>query len=500
MPFVFILIVSFSAFAGVSETGLLSSQSISRLAYGAPRFTDQTTYNEYDFCGSPLGLFEKESSTVHLELAFRTFSLANANSSDSASESANVPVIPNLTVGKRDNLYIMLSYQPAWLEQKAVGHALSLAPLHRFGLLVAAETPSKYMRFGIAGKGYAGTLTTSLGPNSRTVMGLTQLSAFLGSQVHPLVRIGIHGGATGNLDSLNDKSHVFEDRFFYGTVPSYGGDINVGMEGVPVQSNFNIDNASNHFVYVTKGMAPEKPDGSEDALVGDSLSWQWNTMGKIGYAGFLYQPALSMEYWRNRIQDYTPGAKNYPLQYGPARKDTNWTFSSFTLGIGASSLLQTYGRAWFEYRHEFFWASYGAGVNTPDKSRGYDYIGLGLEGNVNAIPGLRMPKSIEAFLRLGYCNTRQNSKWGQYLGDEFRQFNPMAARSEFSGDNSPYSLALGADERVSRFSLGAGGTFFNGMLGADVVVAFLSREADMKENGVEFGVGVEYILKAGKEK
>jgi hypothetical protein len=331
-------------------------------------------------------------------------------------------------------------------------------------------------------------------------MGLTQLSAFLGSQVHPLVRIGIHGGATGSLDSLNDKAHIFEDRFFYGTIPLYGADVAVGMEGVPVQSNFNIDIASNHFVYVTKGMAPEKPDGNEDALVGDSVAWQWNTMGKIGYAGFLYQPALSMEYWHNRIQDYTPGAKNYPLQYGPARSDTNWTFSSFTLGFGASSLLQTYGKAWFEYGHEFFWASYGAGANTPGKSRGYDYIGLGLEGNVNAVPGLRMPKSIEAFLRLGYCNTRQNSRFGQYHADEFRQFNQVAPRSEFFGDNGPYSLSLGADERVSRFSLGAGATFFNRMLGADVVLAFLSREADMKENGVEFGIGVEYILKVGKEK
>jgi hypothetical protein len=498
MPIIFLILFSLSAFAGVSETGLLSSKSIPDHAYGTPRFTDQTAYNEYDFCGSPLGLFEKESSTVHLELAFKTFSLSNANSADSFTESANGLVIPNLTVGKRDNLYIMLNYEPAWLEQKAVGQTLLLSPLHRFGFLAAAETPSKYMRFGIAGKGYTGTLTTSAGPNTRTVMGLTQLSAFLGSQVHPLVRIGIHGGATGNLDSLNDKAHVFEDRFFYGTVPSYGADVNMGMESVPVQSNFNIDFASNHFVYVTKGMAPEKPDGSEDALVGDSLSWQWNTMGKIGYAGFLYQPALSLEYWRNRIQEYTPGEKNYPLQYGPARKDTNWTFSSFTLGIGASSVLQTYGKAWFEYGHEFFQASYGAGENTPGQSRGYDYIGLGLEGNVNAIPGLHMPKSIEAFLRLGYCNMRENSRFGQYHGDEFRQFTQVTARSEFFGDKSPYSLALGADERVSRFSMGAGGTFFNGMLGADFMLAFLSRDAAIKESGVEFGVGVEYKIKASK--
>jgi hypothetical protein len=500
MHFIFILLLCVSAFAGVSETGLISSRSISRQAYGIPRFSDWTAYNEYDFCGSPLGLFEKESSSVHLELAYRFFSLANAHSADSVSGSANVPVIPNLTVGKRNILYIMLGYGPAWLDQKAIGQTLSLAPLHRFGVTVATETPEKYLRFGIVGKGYYGTLKTSLGPNTRTVMGLTQLSAFLGSQVHPLVRIGIHGGSTGNLDSLKDQGQFLEDRFFYGTVPSYGGDISVGMEGIPVQSNFSITAATNHFVYVTKGLFSQKPDGNEDALSGDSIAWQWNILGKFGYAGFQYQPALSMGYWRSKIQNYTPGEKNYPLQYGPARKDTNWTFSSFTLGLGASSLLQTYGKAWFEYGHEFFWASYGAGANTPGRSRGYDYIGLGLEGNVNAIPGLNMPKSIEAFLRLGYCNTRQNSRFGQYHADEFRQFGTVGPGSQLSGDKSPYSLSFGADERVSRFSLGAGGTFFNRMLGVDVMLAFLSREAATKESGLEFGVGVEYILKAGKEK
>ncbi|HUI92996.1 MAG TPA: hypothetical protein VLX68_12175 [Chitinivibrionales bacterium] len=495
MPLFFILIIAFSAWAGVSETGLLSSRPISDQAYGTPRFTDPDAYNEYDAFGSPLGIFEKESSSVHLELGWNMLSLVNAKTADSGSESSNVPVIPELTVGKRDILYLMFDYEPAWLERTSAGQTLSLAPLHRFGVTVAAETPAKYMRFGIVATGYTGTLTTSAGQDSRTVMGLTRLSAYLGSQVHPLVRIGIHGGATGNLDSLRDLTNTFEDRFFYGTIPSYGGDVNIGTEGVPVQSNFNLDIASNHFVYVTKGMAPQKPDGNEDALVGDSVSWQWNTIGKIGYAGFTYQPALSMEYWRNKIQDYAPGPKNYPLQYGPARGDTNWAFSSFTLGIGASSLLQTYGKAWFEYGHEFFWASFGAGANTPGKSRGYDYIGLGLEGNVNAVPGLRIPKSVEAFCRLGYDNMRLNSRWGQYHGDEFRQFTPVEARSQFSNDNGEYSLAFGSDQRVSRFSLGAGGTFFNRMLGADFTLAFLSGQ----ESGFEFGVGVEFMLKGKKE-
>lgn len=501
MPiFILVLLFALSSLAGVPETGLLTSRTIADEAYGLPLFTMPEANNEYDFCGSPLGIFEKESTSVRCGLEYRTFSLANAKSADSGSESVNVPVVPRVIVGKRDVIYLMLDYEPSWISQKSNDTTLSLSPLHRFGLTVAAEMPSKYMRFGIVGKGYIGTLVTSLNQNTRTVMGLSALSAYLGSQVHPLVRIGIHGGATANFDSLQDKTNIETDRFFYGAIPSFGGDIHVGMKGVPVQSSFNIDFATNNFVYVTKGIPPVKPDGNEDALVGDSLAWQWRTIGTIAHVGFEYLPALSLEYWRNRTQDYTPGEKNYPLQYGPARGDTNWTFSSFSLGLGASSRLQTYGKAWLEYTHEFFNASYGAGTNTGNKSRGYDRIGLGLEGNVNSIPGLRMPKSIEAFLRLGYLNMRENARFGGYHEDEFQQICPVAARSEFSGDNGAYSLAFGQDERVSRFSLGAGGMFFNRMLGADFVLAFLSREADVKENGFEFGIGVEYILMTGKGK
>jgi hypothetical protein len=354
------------------------------------------------------------------------------------------------------------------------------------------------MRFGIVAKGYDGTLTASKNNDTRAVLGLTALSAYLGSQVHPLVRIGIHGGATANYDSLQDQSDLIADRYFYGTIPSFGGDIDVGNGGLPVHSNFNLDIATNNFVYVTKGLPPVTPGGNEDALVGDSLAWQWRSIGKIERSGFEYRPAVSLEYWRNRTQDYTPGDKNYPLQYGPAHTDINWTFSAFSLGVGGSSLLQTYGMAWLEYSHQFFWASYGSGVNTPGRSRGYDRIGLGLEGNVNAIPGLRMPKSIEAFVRLGYVNMRENARFDGYHAEEFLQVTPVAPRSEFTGTNGVYSLSFGSDERVSRFSLGAGATFFKKMLGVDVSLAFLEVDGDTKQSGIEFGIGAQYELGAGK--
>jgi hypothetical protein len=499
--FICVIVLTASCFAGVAETGLVTSRTVSDQSYGFPLFTVPEAYNEIDFCGSPLGVFEKESGLVHVGLAYRAFSLSNVKSADSGGEFAGVPAIGNLTVGKKNVLYILLNYGPAWLERKSAAGTLSLSPLHRFGLSVASEMPSKYLRFGIDAQGYYGTLGTSENQNRRTTMGLTRLAAYLGSQVHPLVRIGIFGGATGNFDSLQDETNATQqDRFFYGSDPVYGGDISVGKDGFPVKSSLGLTIASNHFVYVTKGIPHPKPEGNEDALVGDSLAWKWNTIGTFGRAGFEYSPALSLAYRRNRIQEYTPGEKNYPFQYGPSRGDTNWTFSSFSLGLGGSVLLRNYGTAWLEYVHEFFNAVYGAGTNTPNKSRGYDRIGLGLEGNVNAIPGLAMPKWVDVFLRLGYLNMRDNSRFGSLYGDEFGRFTPVSSGSQFADSSGFYSLSFGADERVNRFSLGAGARFFEKALGVDLAFAFLSRESTVKEGGFEFGIGVEYVLKAGKEK
>jgi hypothetical protein len=109
MPiFILILFLAFSLFAGVPETGLLTSRTISDQAYGTPLFSNQDEYNEYDLCRSPLGIFEKESSMVRCGLEYRTFSIANVKSADSGSESANELVVPRVIVGKRDVIYLML--------------------------------------------------------------------------------------------------------------------------------------------------------------------------------------------------------------------------------------------------------------------------------------------------------------------------------------------------------------------------------------------------------
>jgi len=501
MPLLIILLLSCAACAGVSETGLLSGTSLSQRAMGSPTLSDNTAYNEYDFCGSPLGLFEKESTDVRLSLDFRTFSETNSTAADSGSRYSNSFTLPGLTLGKRNVMYVMLDYAPAWLSSGDALETRQISPLHRFGLVFAAQIPSKIIRFGVSAQGYVGSETTDLparSADSRTLMGVTTLSAFLGSQVHPLVRIGITGGATGNLDSLETVVQGAEDRYFYGTIPVIGGSINFGKKDFPVQSNFAIDFATNNFVYVTKGILGEKPEGNEDALQGDSLSWHWETMGRIPAGGVVYQPSFSLEYVTCKVREFWPSEKNYPLTYGAEKPDMNWTIGSFTLGFGASALVYDWGRAWLEWQHEYFSLSYGAALDSTDKTRGYDRIGVGMEGNIHAIPAFKMPSSMELFIRAGYCNMRTNGRFGSYAGDEFRLFNAMQPGSQRSGPNSPYTVAMTGDERVSRFSFGFGATFLHRTIGADLDLGFLSLERDTKNRGVEFGFGIDYNLRFAK--
>ena len=157
-----------------------------------------------------------------------------------------------------------------------------------------------------------------------------------------------------------------------------------------------------------------------------------------------------------------------------------------------------WGRTWCEWQHEYFSLSYGAALDSADKSRGYDRIGIGVEGNIHAIPVFKMPSSMELFIRAGYCNMRTNALFGAYQSDEFRLFNALRPASRLSGVNSPYHVAMTGDERVSRFSFGFGATFLHRTIGADLDLGFLSLDRDTKNSGIEFGLGLDYNIGVAK--
>ncbi len=174
----FIILFALNVFAGVGETGLVSSSTLERSAMGNPLFADTTLYNEWDLCGSPLGMLDAESVDMRFSLGFASYN--ESGSHDSATRNAQVASLPDILVGKKDVMYLRLFYDPSWLSEKSGGIGTAISPLHRFGLASSAQTPGSYFRFGIRAEGFAGTQDGTSGQSqTRIHLGLTSLAAYL---------------------------------------------------------------------------------------------------------------------------------------------------------------------------------------------------------------------------------------------------------------------------------------------------------------------------------
>jgi len=82
---------------------------------GNPAFTDTTLYNEWNLCGSPLGMLDAENADMRFSLGFKSYN--ESGSGDSMSRNAQVASLPDILVGKREVMYLRLFYEPSWLSE-----------------------------------------------------------------------------------------------------------------------------------------------------------------------------------------------------------------------------------------------------------------------------------------------------------------------------------------------------------------------------------------------
>jgi hypothetical protein len=482
---VFCLIFAVPAFSQSMSSIDISGQKIS---LGFPSFTDRDQYNSYDFCNSPLGIFEKDSFRVHVDCDFRSDMWHAAGKSDSLQKSYKAWNVPDITLSKPNIAYLRLYYTPTSISDASRGRKLSL-PLQRFGLTLAGQAPSGIFQLALQGKGYYGDETAQGNPDTRLIMGLEDLGATIGSRIHELVTIGMEGGATAKLDTLRDP--IINDRYFAGEIPVLGWYIEFGKKGFPVASDFSLHIGTHRFVYVVdeNGNSINK-----DPLRGDSLAWKWQGIGEVRQNDFVYSPALFISYWSNHYQPYQPTASNNDLSVGQELVGRDWKFSDMTLGFGASIHYKNILKAHGEYTHSSMALDYGAAwPMLSAKTRGYDRFSVGTETGLNEIPELHFPKFFETFVRIGYFNQRENSALGAFQADEFGLINDMIANSL----NYRYSpeFGWGQDQRVIGFYLGAGGNFFNRMIEAETHIGFLSQQSENNFHGMAFGFDVSYNLR-----
>jgi len=493
------LLLSISIVAAVAaQTAQPIDVTSARQAVGAPSFSDWGHYNSYDFCGSPLGLFKKDSARVRLDLGMRSTSWHESGHGDSLKQSATAWNLPDILIGKPGIAYVRINYTPASISDDTHGFVsntsaglqkLSL-PLQRFGLLIAGQVPSGIFQMAIRGKGYYGNEALAASPNTRLIMGLEDLSATIGSRIHELVTIGMQGGAIGKLDTLRnlEGNLPISDRYFVGKIPMLGWYADFGKPGFPVASDFSLQISTHRFVYVTGFNADRFP------IKGDSLTWKWQAIGDVEHAGITYHPALFLGYWSNHYQVYLPTADNNSLDVGPKANGQDWKVSDFHFGIGTSAKVMDFGKAWFEYAHSSLGLAYGdSWASRPEKQSGYDRVMIGIEGNARAIAALQLPKSVEGFVRLGYFNQRENSAIDAFESEQFELVNSVDYNSmmyRYAPD-----FGWGLDQRVIGFSIGLGGSFFNRLLTADAHVAFLSKESAARVSGTQFGLDCVYSLR-----
>ena len=479
-----------------AQTGQPIDRPSAQEALGSPSFTDKDRYNSYDFCGSPLGIFKKDSVRVRLDLGMRGTWWHERDHGDSLKRSALAWNLPDLLIGKPGIMYVRINYTPTSISDNtrdftsgAPGLQNLSLPLQRFGLLIAGQTPSGIFQMALRGKGYYGDEALEGSQNARLIMGLEDLSATIGSRIHELVTIGMQGGAIGKLDTLRDyRNPTVHDRYFVGKIPMLGWYVDFGKPGFPFASDFSLQIATHRFVYVTRNDEDRAP------IRGDSLALKWQAIGDIAHGGITYHPALCLGYWSNHYQIFQPTADNNSLDVGPDSAGRDWKISDLRLGIGTSIEFGKFGSARLEYEHSSMSLDYGADWSIlPSRQKGYDRVMIGVEGSARAITAIQLPPSMEMFVRLGYFNQRENSAIGAFESEQFELVNSVDYNSMMYRYTPDFGW--GSDQRVIGFTVGLGGSFFNRLLSADAHVALLSRTGAASISGTQFGVDCVYSLR-----
>jgi len=322
---------------------------------GRPFFTDSALYNSYDLGGSPLGLFEKGSPRFEALFGYRYGGLG-----DRSRQYWNAPT---LSMGNPGSAFFQVFYTPDIMSAKS-GNAVSL-PLQRFGLAVASQGTSGAFRASFLFDGFYGRQEWEAGDSARVIMGVDRLRFDVGSQVHPMVRIGLYVGSKGRVDTLNAPYRA--DRSGQINLPEFGANVDVGGEGLPVHSNMDFSYAWSRFVYTVfvrpgplTNYVPSvgnlntsgEVSGNANAIRNDSLNLFWTTQARFPSKDdkFALRPGLILGFTSNSGEMREPdNPDNSIIEIGSARGNSSYDLTGFWFGVGTGFEAPDYVDAHVEY-------------------------------------------------------------------------------------------------------------------------------------------------------
>jgi hypothetical protein len=461
---------------------------------GRPFITDGGVYNGYDLGGSPLGLFDSEQSRMNVDLGYCYYGIGDKAGHYLSGQS--------LRMGAPGRSFFQVFYGPDILSYKNPANALDAAALtlQRFGLALAAQAPDGSFRTSLLADGYFGTQKWEHGDSSRAFMGFERLRLDFGSQVHPLVRLGLFFGATARLDTLRALvGH--EDVAFQMNLPEFGGNIDFGGEDMPVRSNLYVSYAFSRYIYRTNapyadGVPSVVKENQADAIRNDSLNIFWMAQGRIPVNGdYTVRPGLLFGYTGNYGEMRIPvGDNDNPVDLGEARKGSPYDMTGVWFGIGAGFEALKYADVHVEYTLAAMSVKWGeAGSSYPnynpqftgEKSRTLHNTAFGVSTPLHeyvALP-LNITPRIAYFISgsAGIAGARHSS---------FEPMNVVSGKSK-KYLYAPYSF-LDGFERTSGFTFGVDGQALENRLSVSYWMTFLKNT--VSKDGMEIGLSAGFSL------
>lgn len=473
-----------------------SSVDVSAAAGGSAflTFTDRSSYNPWDFAGSPIGLLPTLTVPVKLDLGYRFWNQHQGTNNDSLPASLYAGIIPRIAIGVPQTAYLIGSYLPYTMKTDSLTMAIQ-----RFGVILTAGSPDGIFGFAIKADGFLGQLD-SASDIHRQILDVQDVSVYFGSRVMDMLSVGVHVGAAGCYDSLKRIApfDTTQDRYFSGSIPIIGGDIDFDLPRFPLSSNFSIDFGTNYFLYASQDRFTQNL--MTGAIKADSLNWNWQGMLTVSTDSIFITPAMGIGYWRSnaQIHDTANGNQN-PFEIGKAApNDSSWKNSFMHWGLGGTIDYHGIVAASLEYTNGSFKVVYGGAYpqtnGSSSKQRPMHRTAIGLTGNLQKIPALKFPAWLEVALRMGYFNELGDSRIDAYRGDDALFFSDALRLNSQSWRYAP-DFGLAGYERVQRFSLGLGASVFDHMAGLDTYIAWVGKQSNTPLNGIEFGLDLEYQLK-----
>ena len=466
---------------------------------GRPFLSDAGLYNSYDLFGSPLGLFDLDSSRIAINAGYRYFGVGDARGHYLSGQA--------IRMGEPGKAFFEVFYGPDILSHKRapvlnsqnLDMTTSSLTLQRFGLVLANRSGSGFFGASLLADGYIGNQKWNNDDNVRTLMGFERLRIDMGSQPHPSIRINLYAGVTARLDTLNSPpaAQRHEDRSFHMTLPEIGLNINFGGDDMPIQTNLSVEYASARFVYTSKNAGWNIPfsnvsveKGDAPAIVNDSLKLFLMAQGRVPVSEaleeYVIKPGVILGFTSNNGKLRQPdGEDNYPIKLGDNLPDYGYDLTGFHFGAGTRFQASKYAGVHVEYIGSAMSLSVDSAYGRAAvASRMLHHTSFGVSTHLHdhlTLP-LEITKRVAYFISgsAGIIPPRHSniapmniipgqSKAGLYQADTF----------------------LSGFQRTSGFTFGVDGQGLDGLLSTSFWMTFLStKTASRKNSGLELGLSV----------